>query len=172
MAIVLSKRYALSLFDIALEKEALEDVLATMTFLNEFFCASMVKQIMNPYHASDFFEDVLRAMEKHMKLLEFIKEFLRILKNKGYLCFFPLIYKSFLKYYDDHHNIVRVKIEASHRDDFETLKNTLQQFFKKKCIFNCIVIPNLIAGIRIETDDILIKNTLRDTLGDLKYFLI
>ena len=168
-----AKRYALAIYQLArkkgFEKELLE-------FLNEMEKLFQDKDIFfyfkNPLIPS---EQKQKLMESHLgEVNSLIRNFLRVLIRKSRIVLLPEIaeYVEELKLKED--SIVPVEI-VSVSDvpvkEIENIKEALEKIVEGKPEVEVSVVPELIGGVVIKFEDMVIDGSLRRYLEEIKQII-
>lgn len=164
--------YAQAIFEIAKDtgkEEQYRDVLADLSAIweteNEF-----VKALSHPKIArSTKKEWLLKLFEKNLDPT--MMQTLLVFNEHNVIASLPSIYQAYLKCYRDEHDIEIVKVEsASKLDDGQerSLKQMLETKLSKTIELDIKIKPELIAGMKVQADDIVLDNTVLSRLEAIK----
>ena len=173
----LATRYAKSLFDLAKEKNSLEDTLADMQTLSSI-C-----------HKSREFENMLRSpiikADKKWQIVDAILKnsihpitngFVKLLVSKGRESNLPEIAQAFITQYNVLNNIKTLKITTAVPLDTamqEAIRARVANSMKdNKIELKTAVKPDLIGGFVLELEDKLFDASVRRDLKDIRNELI
>lgn len=164
--------FASALFDLASEEHKEEAVLSDLKEIRDLFNEN------REYKLALLSPNITREEKKvWMKELfenseeEVIGNFMQILAQYNMLGQMDGIYDDYLTLYREQENIEPVKVESAVPLDeaqMEKLTAMLEKKLKKKVELQIKVDPALIAGLRIQTRDKVIDNTLSSRLNSMK----
>lgn len=167
----LSKQYAKALFELATENNEIEDVYDNLIILKEAF---------NNQSFKDIIQSITISKEEKKQI---IKNILINLNDSYFLYFhYVLIDNNRFDVYDqivdaykellqDYLKIIEIDVYTKYNLnnlEKEKLTNNLQKRFNKKPIINYHLDNNLMGGIKVITDDIIIDYTLDSQLKEIK----
>ncbi len=172
----ISGRYALSLFDLAIEQKNLELVQADMKLFvdtcNENH--ALLSILKSPIIDGDKKTGVLEGVfAKHFNSLSIA--FMRIIVKKRREKFLLAIATEFLELFKAHHNIVTALVTTATAINDEVkkeIKSNLQQQTGITIELECKVDAKLIGGIKIQVGDKLFDDSIARQLNNLKLHLL
>ncbi len=167
----ISKRYAKSLLDFAVEKGVLEEVRSDMALLDKTFRASkeLVAVLRSPIIKIDVKGNVLRALFAD-KVNSITLEFVRIVAKKNRESIIPDIARSFAGLYLSHEGIVTAEvITAVALSDGQRKKvHKFISTFGDKVELNEKVNPKIIGGFIVRVGDKQYDESIANRLINLK----
>ncbi len=169
----IASRYAKSILDLSIETGKLEDVLTDMRMIdkaidnNREFYLMLKSPIVNGDKKMDV---VLKVF--HDKISEITENFISILMRKNRESWLPEIIDEFIKQYNQHKNITRVKIitaQAISPEMQTVILNKLRATAGLKEIeLTTAIDDTLIGGYILQWEDNLIDNSISRGLAILK----
>lgn len=105
------------------------------------------------------------------KLDSTMMQMLVVLNQHDVINKLPEIYDAYVEFYQKAHDIEIVKVESASKLDEEqvaSLKKMLEEKLDKTIELNIKVDPELIAGLRVRTNDIVLDNTVLSRLKVMK----
>ena len=172
----ISARYALSLFDLAIEQKSLEQVQANMKLFIEVCHEnhSLIAILKSPIIDGDKKISVLEGIfSKHFNALSLV--FIRTIIKKRREKYLHAIAMEFLELFKTHNNIVSASVttaSAISEEMKQQLKLNLQNQTGKTIELECKVDPKLIGGIKIQLGDKLYDDSIAKQLNNLKLHLL
>lgn len=97
--------------------------------------------------------------------------FLRVLNQHDVIGYLPQIYRDYKQCYDTYHRIETVEVvSASQLDEkqMDDLKQVLSKRLNKTVNLDVKVDPSLIAGLRVQTADFVLDNTILTKINEMK----
>ncbi len=172
----ISVRYALSLFDLAIEQKNLEQVQADMKMFVKT-CGenhSLMTILKSPIIDGDKKTGVLEGVfAKHFNKLSV--DFMKIIVRKRRESYLLDIANEFLELYKDHNNIVTASVTTAsiiNEAAKAQIKTNLEKQTGKTIDLVCKVDANLIGGIKIQVGDKLFDDSIARQLNNLKLHLL
>ncbi|MGN6417262.1 MAG: ATP synthase F1 subunit delta [Pseudobacter sp.] len=169
----LAGRYAKSLVDLALEKNALEEVYKDMLFLQKVCKNSrdFVNLLKSPVVKADKKAAILDAVTGS-EITELTAAFNRLLVNKGREANLPEIITAFIDLYKQHKGIQTVRLTTA-TPVSEELKNQIigqvqQQAGNSKIDLTTQVDESIIGGFKLELGDTLVDASISYDLNKIR----
>ena len=171
---LIAARYAESLIAIAIENNSVSEYKEQIIELNEIFSNSEIDDF---FKASRISKEEKKNLIKNIfndKLDKYILNFLYLLIDKNRIIHYKDIFNEFIKLANDNLNIVEGTIEVAHKVDdslIKQLENSLSDNdydVELKQIIN----EELISGFKINIDNRVIDNSLRNRSDNLKQSLL
>ena len=169
----LSARYAKSLLDLAIEKNALSSVVDDMTLLKETIHRShdlrilLQSPIIGPAKKLKILEKVFAG-----RIGEFTHTFVILMVNKGREPYLLDITTAFTEQYNVYKQITPVKIISAAELDPKLVDELVAKIKKEANIVNLelttAIDPTLVGGFRVQYEDKLYDASLSTELDDLK----
>ncbi|MDX8417672.1 MAG: ATP synthase F1 subunit delta [Absicoccus sp.] len=164
--------YAQALFEIGIESQ--KDAI----YLDQLkACASvwmsdqeLVAVLKHPKIKREQKEQILSAcFEKAVDPVVF--RYLRVLNQHDLCAYIPEIYQAYKKCYDKYHHIEMVEVYSAASLDakqVEDLKKVLSKRLHKTVELDVKVDPKLIAGLKVQTADFVLDNTVLARANEMK----
>lgn len=169
---IIRTRYAKALFQIALEKDRLEEVKLEVELMQEVFgqVEGLQTFLDNPLISGAqkrtafmaAFNEEIKGLVGGLVDLVFRNKREALLKG---------IFRNFIALYEQSKGILRGKVKSAVAIDTtiqETIKKRLETEFQKTVIFDNEVSPELIGGFSVEIDGVLIDATIKNRLSKIK----
>ncbi len=167
-----AKRYAQSIFDLAIERRIVDRIYSDMLVLEQT-CnenRNLVILLKNPIVRYDYKLRVLtRVFGKHVDILTM--NFFHLICRKNRASILPEVSNVFVMLYHDHKGIVKagvttaVKISASIRKEFEEI---VTKITGKKVAMETSVDESLIGGYILKVGDMQIDDSVKSKLNNLR----
>lgn len=170
----LAGRYAKSLIDLAIEKDALEQVYNDMLLLQNIFKNNreFVTVMRSPVILPDKKEDIFQAVAKGGRLSQFTTLFFQLLIRKSREANFPEIVNAFIEQYKLKKNIQTVKLTTakpvSEEVKQEIVRKVQAQSPTKLIDLKTEVKEDLIGGFVLEMGDTLVDASIAYDLKAIK----
>lgn len=173
--IKVASRYAVALFDLALEQNQLDGYQKQLAWINDVFLDDTVFQ---------FFSSVKISNSKKKEVLEsIIKEhvgtylvnFLYILIDKRRISLIHTIAKEFHSLCNKHKNIqegVVYSIRKLAEDEINDIEKAVSEKLESKVELKNYINPRLLSGVRIVIGDTVIDGSLQAKMAQLKLQLL
>ncbi len=174
--LVLARRYARALFELAKEKNILESIYAEINAfkklldetpeLAHFFLSPEIGRQGKIEFIEKKFQDQFSAL--------FIN-FLFVLIRKGRQGIFPEIVSEFGRLYDKYHNRIRasaVTVRPLKKEELEQLKQQLVKQYQATFDIENFVDPDILGGLILKIDGRVIDASLRNQLEKLRENLL
>lgn len=170
----LAGRYAKSLIDLALEKNALEEVYNDMLSLQNVFRTNrqFVTIMRSPVIMPDKKLDIFKAVAQAGSISQFTSLFFQLLVRKSREASFPEIVNAFIEQYKQHKNIQTVKLTTarpvSEEVKQEIIRRVQSQSPLKNIELKTEVKEDLIGGFVLEMGDTLVDASIAYDLKAIK----
>jgi F-type H+-transporting ATPase subunit delta len=171
-----ARRYAQTLFELALEKKSLDAAASELKDLQEALSSSkeLRQFVRNPVLTKDAKRQILRALfEKRLNALVF--NFLLFLVEKRRLNTIEGICEVFDGLYLKHKNIADIEITSAFPMDkaqVEAITKKLQDKFAKEVRSHVSVDPALIGGIKLKTEDMIYDFSFKTQLEKFRQGIV
>jgi F-type H+-transporting ATPase subunit delta len=171
-----AKRYALSLFNSALQYDVVEQVRSDISFIDrcwivaDDFRAVMKSPIIQARRKKDIIREMFGSNTQPLTM-----SFLDLVCDKGREVLIPEIFEQFVILFNNHYSLLPIEVtSAVELSDSakEGLISSLEQRFSKKPIPLYYVNPALKGGFVVKVGDILLDTSLRSQLDRLRDSLI
>jgi len=172
----ISKRYAKAIFDIAREAGKTEEYFGELKGFNDLLAqnANLKGFMVNPVFAKADKMDVLEKVAEKAALSPIMRNFLRILIDKGRIGTLAEIQDWFQESLDQISGRVRVQVTSAYKlsDDLEQkLKVKMEEVTGKKVEMNVERDQSLIGGIVVKVGDTLYDGSIRAQLNSIRELL-
>lgn len=171
--LIVAKRYAKALFNLALEDGKLDEYgkeLSDLTQLLEQH-PDLLDALANPLYPEDTKKAVFKTLAEKAEMSPVIRSFGDLLVVKKRVKHLPEIRDYFQKLVDDHNNVARAKVTAAVKLDSGALKkiaDTLSKVTGKKVVVEFQQDPELIGGVVAQIGDLVIDGSVRSQLQAIK----
>ena len=168
----LEGRYAMALFQLSLEKKALDKVAKDMSSLEKIIAESkdLVAFLKNPVLNQKTQEKALVALSKKAKFHKLTANFLGVLVENRRLSYLGKIAPSFLQIVADHRGEVTAEIISASKltkTQTEALRKKLKKSLGQDIAFDVTVDPGLLGGLKVKVGSRVIDNSLKTKLDNL-----
>lgn len=170
----LASRYAKSLLDLALERNALDETLRDMQTLHDVCRASREFEVMlgSPVISGDKKQAILNAVLANYQMGQLSGAFINLLISKGREENLPEIASAFISQYNQLKNIRTVKVTTS-APISESVKNDIMSKVSAAMPGGTVqlkteVDPDLIGGFVMEMEDRLYDASVKKKLNDIR----
>jgi len=168
----LAKRYARALFELAIEKNQLEQMLAEM---HQFADLLEQNKRLNAYFYSPEIEkdrkiEILQNLLQN-KVSDLFLNFLFLIMRKGRENYYPEMTFEFDRLYDIHNNRLRVKIISAvplSEAELAKAKELLSQSLKAELILENKVDADILGGLIVQINGKVIDGSLKHQLDVLR----
>lgn len=170
----LAGRYAKSLIDLAIEKNALEEVYNDMLLLQNIFRNNreFVTIMKSPVILPDKKQDIFKAVAAGGRISQFTSLFFQLLIRKSREASFPEIVNAFIDQYKVHKNIQTVKLitakPLSEEMKQEIVRKVQGQTPLKTIDLKTEVREDLIGGFVLQMGDTLVDASISYDLKAIK----
>jgi F-type H+-transporting ATPase subunit delta len=169
----ISRRYAKAIFDLAVEKNLLPQV---MEHMEQFLAAwkedeGLRTALTSPAVTLKTRRDIVAAVAAKAGLIEMVRQFLLLLVQKGRMESLELIVLTLRAMGDRKEGIVRGELVSAFPLDppqLEAIQHNLEKKIGKKIVLMRKVDPDLIGGIVIKIGDKVIDGSVRSALEDMR----
>lgn len=172
MAKLISKRYAIALFELAKEKNNLEQLNTEISFIldsinnnPEFFTIFTHPQISGG-EKFQLFKNIFTD-----NVSEDIIALVSIVINKNRESEIKNIFNEFISLFEEHKGIKTAYVYSAKElseAQINSIKEKLSQNLNKEIIIKTEIQPDLIGGIKINVGGFLIDNSIKKQLKDIK----
>ena len=171
----IANRYSVALFELALEEDKVEEYHKQLIWLNGVFEDNTVFQ---------FFSSVKVESNKKKEVLDSIinenvdkniLSFIKILIDKRRMSLINVIIEQFHSLYNQHHNIqegVVYSIRTLSKQELSSIEDAVGKKLESKVELKNYLNPNLISGIRIVVNDVVIDASMQSKMAQLKEQLL
>ena len=172
-----SERYALALYELALEKSELDRTENEIRNLQELLTKSddFKNMISNPIIGRHEQCEAVLKVSEYLNFSETIKKFLGLITLKGRLFFLYKIIDSFLKLISSNKGELAVQLISSKElsnHEITKIEKDLSTHLKRKLKINYRCDPDLIGGFKIKIGSIMIDTSIKNKLKRLEKIMI
>lgn len=171
-----AKRYAGSLFDLALEAKSVAAVEKDLGRFEALIAGSpdLSRLIMSPVFSADDQVKAISAIATKAKITGLVANFLRVVARNRRLFAVPGMITAFRQIAARHRGEVAAEVTSAHAlsaAQEKELKDTLKSVAGKDVAFKVAVDPSLLGGLIVKIGSRQIDTTLRTKLSSLKLSL-
>jgi F-type H+-transporting ATPase subunit delta len=168
----ISTRYAISLMDLAMEKNSLETLYNDVKLVvsafdgNAQFRKVLINPIIKPKMKLGVLDEVFAG-----RISEDLHKFMRFILEKNREAYLYAIMKSFLELRNDKLGIVEVGVTTAvdfNEKQTEDLKGKLEKLLGKKVELNFTINKNILGGFIARVGDTLYDASIKNQLVNLK----
>ena len=169
---LIGKKYVVALFDVALEKNNLDEVYDEFTSFSEIL--KREKKFFDLLMTSSIGKKKKKVILNHIfgtEMNTYLKNLLYILLDKNRFDFIGDIYQDFRKTYFDHQNMVEALVLTVHPIDDRLqaeLKEKLEKRFDKKVKVKNQIDPSILGGVVVYVGEQVIDGSVRKQLSEIK----
>ncbi|MCZ2357751.1 MAG: ATP synthase F1 subunit delta [Bacteroidia bacterium] len=168
----IAKRYATSIFDLAVEKNQLQSVANDFDTIGSIFKTNREFSLLlkSPIVTADKKRDILKAIF-HGKISPITETFLGILVRKGRENVLEVVAREFVALFDKHQNQQKALITSAQQLSPETIsliKKQLENKFNSTILIETKINPDLIGGFVIRIDDLLYDTSILNRIQNLR----
>jgi F-type H+-transporting ATPase subunit delta len=167
-ASVITNQYAKAAFHAAKRAGTIEQFLHDLKLFSDNFSVLITKELGNPTISRANLANIIGDLAKKISLNSKVTEFLMIVAEARRIQHIKAIYQDFLKLSKLDKNILAVKlftVNALEADQLGQIKDLLQKKYSGKTIeINQIIKPDILGGILIQIDSLVIDATLKNQL--------
>ena len=172
----IARVYASSLVEIGQEKNILDQLAEEVQFLSELFISDSDFRLFltSPGMAKEAKKDFIKKIFTG-KLSEHIINFMNLLIENDRMSFLGKIYEALRSIADDVLKRKRVTVVTRFDLDeatYATIKTSLKEKYKKEIIITQEIDENILGGIIIKMDDIVIDGSLARDLKNIRKNLL
>lgn len=169
-------RYARALFDLARERNALDEVEADLTALKRFRAESADLRVLlaSPAITAEDKAKGLAAIAERADFAALTRQFLSVLAANRRSEALPSIIEAFERLISGHRGLVSAEVTTARpltADQADTLAANLRAALGKDPRITSRVDPTLLGGVRVKVGSRLYDASLRAKLDSLKYAL-
>ncbi|MGA7875241.1 MAG: ATP synthase F1 subunit delta [Desulfoferrobacter sp.] len=171
--LVLAKRYAKALFNLALDEgqieqygQELDDLVRLLGELPE-----LADAIQNPLYPEATRKSVFHAVADKAEMIPMMKSFINLLVEKNRVQHLSDISEYYHKLIDEHANIARARIKAATPLDDQAIQeiaSSLERMTGKKIAVEFEQDPELIGGVFAQIGDLVLDGSVRRQLSNIK----
>lgn len=170
----LARRYIQPLFDVAQEKGELEKITSDLAQLDEILAQSTELRglLADPSVERSTKRSVVEEIFKDASM--YTLNFMRLVIDKNRTGLFRIAYRIFRELIDKSEGITTGQVESAiplSDEVFEKVKTGLESRFNYKLELERVVIPELIAGLRVRIGNLVIDGSLHGRLERLRSIL-
>ncbi|MFI3227356.1 MAG: ATP synthase F1 subunit delta [Clostridia bacterium] len=168
---VVSNRYASSLFDIALGEKCLNEVFSDLNDVTKIISENT--ELYSVLSAPNInVSDKIAIFEKLFKgkIQAILYNFIAILIEKKRVDLFFEIKDEFTEIYNNHKNILKAKVTTAAEIDEPTKASVLAKIKAKtgrEVELECVIDPEILGGIIIKYDNTLLDGSVKTRLSNL-----
>ncbi len=171
--LVIAKRYAKAIFEIALEEGRLEDYGQELRDLVALFkeVPDFETILATPIYPEDVKVRTLNVVAEKSGMSPVMKRFLEILVEKQRVRFLEDIKDYYERLMDEHANVARAQVSAAVDLDETTLEliaESLGKIVGKKVVVEFHKDPELIGGVVARIGDLVLDGSVRTQLKNIK----
>ena len=168
-----SERYALALYELALEKSELEKTENEVKSLQELLIKSsdFKNMISNPTIGRQEQAKAVLKVSEYLNFSETIKKFLGFVTTKNRLFYLDKIIESFLNLTSNNKGELKASLISSKKlsiEEQDKIKNELSKDFKSQLNIDYEYDPNLIGGLIIQVGSIMVDTSIKTKLKKLE----
>lgn len=172
--ITIARAYATGIFDYAIENQSLEYWKKTLIDINNITKNQHVKHFFYKIYP---IKNILNIIEITLQytINVHMKNFIKLLFINNRLYMINMIIDIFLKLYYDYHNIMYVTVISSiglTNIQKDKLSQKLHKRFSKKIYFEFKIQPDLIYGMIIKINDMIIEDCISIHIEKMLNFLL
>ena len=170
------QQYAQSFFDLCLENNWLEEVYEDLGSINTLFELNddFNQLLTSPVISAEMRQEAIDNLFKG-KLSEVTYRFLLFLEEKGHMNLLSSICQSFLEFYTENKNIIRVEIASNSLLDKKQIDDICQHLrsrLQKEIDPEFVIDQNLLGGFKVKAGDIIYDYSLKHQLEKFKRQLV
>jgi F-type H+-transporting ATPase subunit delta len=171
--LVIAKRYAKALFNLALEGGQVEQYCQELDGFAGLLkdVPSVADAIQNPLYPEATRKSIFAAVAEKAGLTPIIRSYISLLLEKGRVQHLPEIAEYYHRLMDEHGNIARAQISAASALDDSAIQNiakTLEKMTGKKVVVEFKQDPALIGGVVAQIGDLVLDGSVKRQLLNFK----
>ncbi len=171
--LVIAKRYARALFNIALEGGAIEQYAQELDAFVQLSkeLPAMADSLKNRLYPEAARKSIFQKLADKIGMTPIMKSFVGLLIEKNRLAHMPEITEYYHKLMDDHANVARAKLRAATKLDdsvIHGIAQTLEKMTGKKIAIEFQTDPSLIGGALVQIGDLVLDGSVRKELINFK----
>ncbi len=165
-----AKRYGLAIFEIATEKQFVEDLINFLKEVTEIFSdPEVIEFLKNPLIPFKSKEGVIQKLTENER--QEIKNFVELLLKKNRLLFVPEIYEYVKELRLEKENKIPVKVISAftlNEMELNSIASAIRAITGGDVIITASINPELIGGIIVKYRDVVIDGSLKRYLDEIK----
>jgi F-type H+-transporting ATPase subunit delta len=171
--LIIAKRYAKALFNIALEDQQIEQYEQEMSDFVRLLdqLPDLADAIQNPLYPVKAKMSVFQAFSEKSDMTPTLGSFIALLIEKDRVKYLDEITECYHRLIDEHQNVARAQVSAATHLDESTIASiaqTLEQIVGKKIIVEFEKDPELIGGVMARIGDLVLDGSVRTQLYNMK----
>lgn len=171
--LVIAKRYAKALFNLALEEGQVEQYGQELDYLVRLLVElpDLADAVQNPLYPEAARKNVFRAVADKAETTPIMKSFINLLVEKRRVQHLGDISEYYHKLIDEHANIARARIKAATPLDDQAIQqiaSSLEKMTGKKVAVEFEQDPELIGGVLAQIGDLVLDGSVRRQLLNIK----
>ncbi len=171
--LIVAKRYAKALFNLALEDGKLNEYGQELQSLAQLLDQQpvLMDALANPLYPEDVKKSVFRTLAEKAEMSPVMRSFGTLLVEKRRVRHIPEISQYFQRLTDEHFNVARAKLSAAVKLDegaIAKIAETLSKLTGKKIVIEFQQDPSLIGGAVARIGDLVIDGSVRTQLQAIK----
>ncbi|MGV8073644.1 MAG: ATP synthase F1 subunit delta [Syntrophobacteraceae bacterium] len=171
--LVIAKRYAKALFNLALEQKQVaqygQELDAFLGLLHDL--PDLADRLQNPLYPVATRKDLFATVADKAGMTPIMRSYINLLIEKRRVVHLGEISEYYHRLIDEHANIARAKVKAASKLDEEAIQEiakTLEARTGKKIIVEFQQDPNLIGGVIAQIGDLVLDGSVRRQLLNFK----
>ncbi|NTW72363.1 MAG: ATP synthase F1 subunit delta [Eubacteriaceae bacterium] len=174
---LIEKRYGEALLDISFDLNQIEAFQKDLTLLSNNFTQepSLREFLLNPSRTMESKNTLIRNIYQDTISKEVLNFVLLLLERRN-VKLLPAIAKEYMLMSDKKQNVVQLKIDAAASLDDDQLKRLKENYSKRfdaaDVKYQVNTDPALVGGIRVQTGDMLLEDSIKKRMDDLKKILM
>jgi F-type H+-transporting ATPase subunit delta len=167
-------RYAIALFDLAVEEERIDEVETALARIEDLLKESpdFARLVRSPVFSSEEQARALAAIAAHAEITGLTANFLQLLVKNRRLFALRDIVAGFRRLVADHRGEVTAEVTSAiplSAAQVEELKATLKAKTGKAVTLNATVDPAILGGLIVKIGSRMVDTSIRTKLNTLKY---
>ena len=172
-----ANRYALALYELAIEKSEMEIVEKNVNeLLNAYNTSEDLKNfIKNPTHSQSKQLEVLNKISDNLNFSKIMRNFLGVLVIKRRIFFIDKIFINFLSLASKQRGELRASLISSKNltsEELESLNKDLSQTMGAPIAFDYKVDESLIGGLKMQIGSLMIDTSIKNKLKKYKQTML
>jgi ATP synthase F1 delta subunit len=165
---IITNQYAKAAFNAAKKAGTIEQFLSGLKLFSDNFSSLISEELSNPAISKTDLASITGELAKKISLNSEVTAFLMIVAKARRIKYIKAIYQNFLKLSKLDKNILEVKlftVNPLEPEQQSKIKDLLQKKYPGKTIeINQIIKPDILGGILIQIDSLVIDATLKNQL--------
>lgn len=167
-------RYAIALFDLALEEEKIEEVETALGRIDDLFTQSpdFARLVRSPIFSAEEQARAMSALASHVEITGLTANFLQLLVKNRRLFALKDIIAGFKRLVADHRGEMTAEVVSAiplSEAQAEELKATLKAKTGKKIDLKLSVDPAILGGLIVKIGSRMVDTSIRTKLNSLKF---